>query len=172
MWVKRRRCGPTWWLQSGRNKARLVAQGYCQKEGIDYEETFAPIARLEAIRILLAFAASKGFKLFQMDAKSAFLNGYIEEEVYVRQPPSFESSKFPNHVFKLQKALYGLKQAPIASYERLKSFLLSKGFKMGCVDKTHFLLKHDNDTLLVQIYVDDIIFGVLLMLLCLYFHIL
>jgi hypothetical protein len=172
MWVKRRRCGPTWWLQSGRNKARLVAQGYCQKEGIDYEETFAPIARLEAIRILLAFAASKGFKLFQMDAKSAFLNGYIEEEVYVRQPPSFESSKFLNHVFKLQKALYGLKQAPIASYERLKSFLLSKGFKMGCVDKTHFLLKHDNDTLLVQIYVDDIIFGVLLMLLCLYFHIL
>ena len=142
-----------------RNKARLVAQGYCQKEGIDYEETFAPIARLEAIRILLAFAASKGFKLFQMDVKSAFLNGYIEEEVYVRQPPGFESSKFPNHVFKLQKALYGLKQAPRAWYERLKSFLLSKGFKMGSVDKTLFLLKHNNDTLLVQIYVDDIIFG-------------
>ena len=84
------------------------------KEGIDYEETFAPIARLEAIRILLAFAASKGFKLFQMDVKSAFLNGYIEEGVYVRQPPRFESSKFPNHVIKLQKALYGLKQAPRA----------------------------------------------------------
>jgi hypothetical protein len=142
-----------------RNKARLVAQGYCQKEGIDYEETFAPVARLEAIRILLAFAASKGFKLFQMDVKSAFLNGYIEEEVYVRQPPGFESSKFPNHVFKLQKALYGLKQAPRAWYERLKSFLLSKGFKMGSVDKTLFLLKHGSDTLLVQIYVDDIIFG-------------
>jgi hypothetical protein len=104
-----------------RNKARLVAQGYCQKEGIDYEETFAPVARLEAIR------------LFQMDVKCAFLNGYIEEEVYVRQPPGFESSKFPNHVFKLQKALYGLKQAPRASYERLKSFLLSKDFKMGSV---------------------------------------
>jgi hypothetical protein len=116
-----------------RNKARLVAQGYCQKEGIDYEETFAPVARLEAIRILLAFPASKGFKLFQMDVKCAFLNGYIEEEVYVRQPPGFESSKFPNHVFKLQKALYGLKQAPRASYERLKSFLLSKDFKMGSV---------------------------------------
>jgi hypothetical protein len=118
-----------------RNKARLVAQGYCQKEGIDYEETFAPVVRLEAIRILLSFAASKGFKLFEMDVKSAFLNGYIEEEVYVRQPPGFESSKFPNHVFKLQKALYGLKQAPRAWYERLKSFLLSKGFKMGSMDK-------------------------------------
>jgi hypothetical protein len=142
-----------------RNKARLVAQGFCQKEGIDYEETFAPVVRSEAIRILLAFAASKGFKLFQMDVKSAFLNGYIEEEVYVRQPPGFESSKFPNHVFKLQKALYGLKQAPRAWYERLKSFLLAKGFKMGSVDKTLFLLKHGSDFLLVQIYVDDIIFG-------------
>ena len=109
-----------------------------QKEGIDYEETFAPVVRLEAIRILLSFAASKGFKLFEMDVKSVFLNGYIEEEVYVRQPPGFESSKFPNHVFKLQKALYGLKQAPRAWYERLKSFLLSKGFKMGSVDKTFF----------------------------------
>ena len=94
-----------------RNKSRLVAQGFCQKEGIDYEETFTLVARLEAIRILLAFAASKGFKMYQMDVKSAFLNGYIEEEVYVRQPPSFENPKFPNHVFKLHKALYGLKQA-------------------------------------------------------------
>ena len=82
------------------------------------------------------------------DVKNAFLNGYIEKEVYVRQPPGFESSKFPNHVFKLQKALYGLKQAPRAWYERLKSFLLSKGFKIGYVDKTLFLLKHDSDTLL------------------------
>ena len=97
-----------------RNKARLVAQGFSQKEGVGYEETFASIARLEAIRILLAFAASKGFKLFQMDVKSAFLNGYIEEEVYVRQPLGFENPKFPNHVFKLHKALYGLKQAPRA----------------------------------------------------------
>ncbi|WP_264802584.1 reverse transcriptase domain-containing protein, partial [Bacillus sp. CN2] len=140
-----------------RNKARLVAKGYSQKEGIDYEETFAPVARLEAIRILLAFAASKGFKLFQMDVKSAFLNGYIEEEVYVQQPPGFENPKFPNHVFKLHKALYGLKQAPRAWYDRLKTFLLAKGFKMGCVDKTLFLLKQGNDTLLVQIYMDDII---------------
>jgi hypothetical protein len=97
-----------------RNKVRLVAQGFCQKEGIDYKETFTQVARLEAIRILLAFAASKGFKLYQMDVKSAFLNGYIEEEVYVRQPPGFENPKFSNHVFKLYKALYGLKQAPRA----------------------------------------------------------
>ena len=136
----------------------MVAQGFCQKEGIDYEETFAPVACLEAIRILLAFVVSKGFKLFQMDIKSAFLNSYIEE-VYVRQPPGFENPKFPNHVFKLHKKLYGLKQAPRAWYEHLKTFLLNKGFKMGSVDKTLFLLKQGNDTLLVPIYVDDIIFG-------------
>ncbi|WVZ80652.1 hypothetical protein U9M48_028110 [Paspalum notatum var. saurae] len=137
-----------------RNKARLVAQGYCQKEGIDYEDTFAPIARLEAIRSLLAFAASKGFKLQQMDVKSAFLNGFIEEEVYVRQPPGFESARFPDRVYKLRKALYGLKQAPRAWYARLKSILLK-----SVLDKTLFLLSRGGDTLIVQIYVDDIIFG-------------
>jgi hypothetical protein len=136
-----------------------VAQGFCQKEGIDYEETFAPIARLEAIRILLAFAALKRFKLYQMDVKSAFLNGYIEEDVYVRQPPGFENPKFPNHVFKLHKTLYGLKQASRAWYECLKAFLLDKGFRMGSIDKTLFLLKQGTGILLVQIYVDDIIFG-------------
>jgi len=94
-----------------------------------------------------------------MDVKSVFLNRYIEEEVYVRQPPSFVNPKFPNHVFKLHKALYGLKQAPRAWYECLKAFLLDKGFKTGSVDKTLFLLKQGTDTLLVQIYVDDIIFG-------------
>ncbi|WVZ64518.1 LOW QUALITY PROTEIN: hypothetical protein U9M48_014020 [Paspalum notatum var. saurae] len=136
-----------------------IAQGFCQKEGIDYEETFAPVARLEAIRILLAFAASKGFKLQQMDVKSAFLNGFIEEEVYVRQPPGFESARFSDRVYKLRKALYGLKQAPRAWYARLKSFLLKSGFVMGSVDKTLFLLSRGGDTLIVQIYVDDIIFG-------------
>ncbi|WVZ80837.1 hypothetical protein U9M48_028284 [Paspalum notatum var. saurae] len=141
-----------------RNKARLVAQSFCQKDGIDYEETFAPVACLEAIRILLAFAASKGFKLQQMDVKSAFLNGFIEEED-VRQPPGFESARFSNRVYKLRKALYGLKQAPRAWYARLKSFLLKSGFVMGSVDKTLFLLSRGGDTLIVQIYVDDIIFG-------------
>ncbi|WVZ97461.1 hypothetical protein U9M48_042998 [Paspalum notatum var. saurae] len=142
-----------------RNKQRLVAQSFYQKEGIDYEETFAPIARLEAIRILLAFAASKGFKLQQMNVKSAFLNGFIEEEVYVGQPPDFESARFPDRVYKLRKALYGLKQAPRASYARLKSFLLKSGFVMGLVDKTLFLLSRGGDTTIVRIYVDDIIFG-------------
>ncbi|WVZ90040.1 hypothetical protein U9M48_036373 [Paspalum notatum var. saurae] len=142
-----------------RNKARLAAQGFCQKERIDYEETFAPVARLEAIRILLAFATSKGFKLQQIDVKSAFLNGFIEEEVYVRQPLGFQSARFPDRVYKLRKALYGLKQAPRAWYARLKSFLLKSGFVMGSVDKTLFLLSRGGDTLIVQIYVDDIIFG-------------
>ena len=97
-----------------RNKARLVAQGYNQQEGIDFTETFAPIARLEAIRILLAFTSHKNIKLYQMDVKSAFLNGFIEEEVFVKQPPGFEDINFKDHVFKLKKALYGLKQAPRA----------------------------------------------------------
>ena len=88
----------------------LLPRGFCQKEGIDFEETFAPVARLEAIRIFLAFAASKGFKVFQVDVKSAFLNGFIKEEVYVKQPPCFENPKFPNRVSKLQKTLYGLKR--------------------------------------------------------------
>jgi hypothetical protein len=128
------------------------------KRGNRYEETFAPVSRLEAIRILLAFAASKELKLYQMDMKSVFLNGYIEEEVYVRTP-GFKNTKFPNHVFKLHKALYGLKQAPRAWYERLKAFLLDKGFRIGSIDKTLFLLKQGTNILLVQIYVDDIIFG-------------
>jgi hypothetical protein len=141
-----------------RNKARLVAQGFSRVEGLDIEETFAPIARLEAIRILLAFATSMGFKLYQMDVKSVFLNGVIQEEVFVRQTPGFENSKYPNRVYKLSKALYGLKQALRTWYARLKTFLLEHGYVMGSVDKTLFTLKHGNDFLLVQIYVDDIIF--------------
>ena len=142
-----------------RNKARLVAQGYSQEEGIDYDETYAPVARLEAIRILLAFASIMNFKLYQMDVKSAFLNGYIQEEVYVSQPPGFESFEHPDYVFKLKKALYGLKQAPRAWYDRLSNFLLQKGFKRGTVDTTLFIERSGKDILLVQIYVDDIIFG-------------
>ena len=95
-----------------RNKARLVAKGYNQEEGIDYGETFAPVARLEVVRLLLAFACMNGFKLFQMYVKSVFLNGNINKEVYVEQPPGFEDRQHPNHVYKLKKALYGFKQAP------------------------------------------------------------
>jgi hypothetical protein len=132
-----------------RNKSRLVAQGFSQKDGIDYEETFAPVARLEVIRILLAFAVAKGSKLFQMDVKSAFLNGVIEEEVYVKQPPGFESKLYPHRVYRWKRALYGLKQAPHAWYGKLRGFLLSRGFVMGTVDRTLFLLKHGNDLLIV-----------------------
>jgi hypothetical protein len=142
-----------------RNKSRLVAQGFSQKEGIDYEENFAPVARLEAIRILLAFVVAKGFKLHQMDVKSAFLNSVLEEEVYVRQPPGFESEKYPHRVYKLRKALYGLKQVPRAWYGRLRGFLFERGFEMGKVDQTLFLLRQGRDILIVQVYVDDIVFG-------------
>jgi hypothetical protein len=95
-----------------KNKARLIAQGYIQVEGLDFRKTFAHVAHFEAIRILLAFTASKVFKLYQMDVKSAFLNSVIHEEVYVSQPPGFESPRYPDRVYKLSKALYGLKQAP------------------------------------------------------------
>lgn len=142
-----------------RNKARLVAQGYNQEEGIDYEETFAPVARLESIRMLLAFASHKEFILYQMDVKSAFLNGYIVEEVYVEQPPGFQDHKYPDYVFKLKKALYGLKQAPRAWYDRLSKFLLQNGFSIGKVDTTLFTKTKGVDLIIVQIYVDDIIFG-------------
>jgi hypothetical protein len=119
-----------------RNKARLVAQGFSQVEGLDFGEIFALVAHLETIRILLAFAASKGFKLYQMDVKSAFLNGVIQEKVYVRQPLGFENPKYPDRVYKFSNALYELKQAPQASYARLKSFLLEHGYVMRCVDKS------------------------------------
>ena len=142
-----------------RNKARLVAKGYSQVEGLDFGETYAPVARLEAIRILLAYATHHDFKLYQMDVKSAFLNGPIQEEVYVSQPPGFEDPKKPDHVYKLHKALYGLKQAPRAWYEHLKGFLVDQGFIMGKADPTLFTRKVDNDIFVCQIYVDDIIFG-------------
>ncbi|GJS90136.1 retrovirus-related pol polyprotein from transposon TNT 1-94 [Tanacetum coccineum] len=142
-----------------RNKARLVAQGYNQQEGIDYDETYAPVARLESIRILLAYACALDFKLFQMDVKSAFLNGFINEEVYVAQPPGFIDFEKPDHVYKLKKALYGLKQAPKAWYDRLKAFLIKHEYKIGMVDNTLFTKKKSPNLIIVQIYVDDIIFG-------------
>ena len=123
------------------------------------EKTYAPVARLEAIRILLAYAYAHNIKLYQMDVKSAFLNRYINGLVYVEQPPGFKDEKKLNHVYKLRKALYGLKQAPRAWYERLRDFLLSKGFKMGKVDTTLFTKKLGNDLFVMQIYDDDIIFG-------------
>ncbi|GJS04200.1 putative ribonuclease H-like domain-containing protein [Tanacetum coccineum] len=142
-----------------RNKARLVAQGYTQEEGIDYDEVFAPVARIEAIRLFLAYASFKDFVVYQMDVKSAFLYGKIEEEVYVCQPLGFEDPEFPDRVYKVEKALYGLHQAPRAWYETLSTYLLDNGFQRGQIDKTLFIKRVKSDILLVQVYVDDIIFG-------------
>ncbi|GJR38120.1 putative ribonuclease H-like domain-containing protein, partial [Tanacetum coccineum] len=142
-----------------RNKARLVAQGHRQEEGIDYEEVFAPVARIEAIRLFLAYASFMGFLVYQMDVKSAFLYGTIEEEVYVTQPPGFKDPDHPDKVYKVVKALYGLHQAPRAWYETLANYLLSNGFNRGKIDQTLFIKKQKGDILLVQVYVDDIIFG-------------
>jgi hypothetical protein len=133
-----------------RNKARLVAQGFSQVQGLNFGETFAPIVYLETIRILLAFTTSKGFKLYQMDVKSAFLNGVIQDEVYVRQPPGFKNPKYPDRVYKLSRPLYGLKQAPRAWYARLKSFLLEHEYVMEIVDKILFTLKHGSSHTLVS----------------------
>jgi hypothetical protein len=137
-----------------RNKARLVAKGYSQVEGLDVDETYAPVARLESIRILLAYATYHGFKLYQMD-----VNGPIKEEVYVEQPPGFEDNEYHNHVYKLSKVLCGLKQAPRASYECLRDFLITNGFKVGKADSTLFIKTIAKDLFICQIYVDDIIFG-------------
>jgi hypothetical protein len=136
-----------------------VAKVYSQVEGLDFDETYAPIARFESIHILLAYATYHGFKLYQMDVKSAFLNGPIKEEVYVEQLPGFQDSEYSNHVYKLSKALYGLKQAPRAWYECLRDFLITNGFKVGKVDPTLFTKTIAKDLFICQIYVDDIIFG-------------
>ncbi|GKC53388.1 putative ribonuclease H-like domain-containing protein, partial [Tanacetum coccineum] len=141
------------------NKARLVAQGHTQDEGIDYDEVFAPVARIKAIRLFLAYASFKDFVVYQMDVKSAFLYEKIKEEVYVCQPPGFEDPNFPDKVYKVEKALYGLHQAPRAWYETLSSYLLDNGYHRGQIDKSLFIKRHEDDILLIQIYVDDIIFG-------------
>nr|GEY98184.1 hypothetical protein [Tanacetum cinerariifolium] len=124
-----------------RNKARLVAVGYSQQEGIDYDETFAPVARIEAIHLFLAYAAHKDFTVYQMDVKTAFLNGILKEEVYVGQPPGFVSKQYPDHVYALDKALYGLKQAPRAWYDVLSQFLINSGFQKCSIDTTLFIKK-------------------------------
>ncbi|GJS00504.1 retrovirus-related pol polyprotein from transposon TNT 1-94 [Tanacetum coccineum] len=130
-----------------------------KKKDFDFEESFAPVARLEAIRIFLAFAAHMNMVVYQMDVKTAFLNGNLREEVYVSQPDGFVDKDKPNHVYKLKKALYGLKQAPRAWYDMLSSFLISQDFSKGSVDPTLFIRRDGKELLLVQIYVDDIIFA-------------
>nr|GEU40257.1 retrovirus-related Pol polyprotein from transposon TNT 1-94 [Tanacetum cinerariifolium] len=142
-----------------RNKSRLVVRGYHQEEGLDFKESFDPVATMEAIRIFLAYAAHKSFTVFQMDVKIAFLHGTLKEDVYVCQPKGFIDVDHPSHVYKLKKALYGLKQVPRAWYDELSMFLLQNHFLKGTIDPTLFIRCFDNDILVVHVYVDDIIFG-------------
>ena len=142
-----------------RNKARLVAQGYSQIEGVDYDETFALIARVESIRILLTLACQLKFKLYEMDVKTAFVNGLLNEDVYVAQPKGFIDPHFSDHVLYLKKALYRFKQAPRAWYDRLTQYLVSHGFIKGKADQTLFIKREDGELIVAQVYVDDIIFG-------------
>nr|GEV19559.1 retrovirus-related Pol polyprotein from transposon TNT 1-94 [Tanacetum cinerariifolium] len=134
------------------NKARFVSRGYRQEEGISFEESFASVARLEAIWIFLAYAAHKNMIVYQIDVKTAFLKGNLQEEVYVSQPEGFVDQDNPNHVYKLKKALYGLKQASCAWYDMLSSFLISQDFSKGSVDLTLFIRRNDNDLILKYIF--------------------
>ncbi|GJY01393.1 putative ribonuclease H-like domain-containing protein [Tanacetum coccineum] len=145
--------------EHGLNKAILVAQWYTQEDGIYYDEVFGHVAKIEAIRLFLAYASFKDFMVYQMDVKSDFLYGRIEEEVYVCQPPGFEDPDFPDRVYKVEKALYGLHQAPRAWYETLSTYLLENGFQRGQIDKNLFIKRDQCDILIVQVYVDDIIFS-------------
>ncbi|GJT59132.1 putative ribonuclease H-like domain-containing protein [Tanacetum coccineum] len=133
-----------------RNKARLVAQGYKQEEGIDYDKVFAPVARIEAIRLFLAYASFMNFIMYQMDVKSAFLYDTFEEEVYVSQPLGFVGPEFPEKVYKVEKALYGLHQAPRAWYETLSTYLLENGFYRGQIEKTLFIKRVKDDIILIS----------------------
>nr|GFA49162.1 putative ribonuclease H-like domain-containing protein [Tanacetum cinerariifolium] len=164
---RKRAIGTKWIFRNKKDKrgivvgsiARFIAQGHTQEEEIDYEEFFAPVARIEAIRLFLAYVSLMGFMVYQMDVKSAFLYGTIEEEVYVCQPQGFKDPDYPHKVYKMVKALYGLHQAPRAWYETLANYLLENGFQRGKIDQTLFIKRQKGDVLLVQIYVDDIIFG-------------
>ncbi|GKA98358.1 putative ribonuclease H-like domain-containing protein [Tanacetum coccineum] len=153
-----------------KNKARLVAQGYTQEERIDYDEVFALVARNEAIRLFLAYASFKDFVVYKKVVKSVFLYGKIKEEVYVCQPPGFEDLDFPDRVYKVEKALYRLHQAPRAWYKTLSTYLLDNRFQRGKINKTLFIKRYKGDILLVQVYVDNIIFGSTKKSLCIEFE--
>eukprot|EP01018_Ginkgo_biloba_P024370 Gb_37459 [translate_table: standard] len=142
-----------------KHKARLVVKGYKQRSGIDYNEVFALVARMDTIRMILAFSAQKGWKLFHMDVKLAFLNGILEEEIYIEQPPGFEIEGHKGKVLKLKKALYGLKQAPRVWYGRIESYFLKNGFEKCPYEHTLFKKQNQQgDVMIVCIYVDDLIY--------------
>ncbi|KAI5324564.1 hypothetical protein L3X38_033637 [Prunus dulcis] len=157
-----------------KNKARLVAKGYAQKPGIDYNETFAPVARLDTIRTIIALAAKNNWKLYQLDVKSAFSNGVLEEEVYIEQPDGFLVKGKEDKVYKLHKALYGLKQAPRAWYGEIDSYLVQCGFKRNTSEATLYVkCKGNSELVIVSIYIDDIVYtgmGVIQSDNCIFLH--
>jgi hypothetical protein len=156
-WVYKVKHNPDGSVQ--KNKARLVAKGYAQQPGIDYEETFSPVARLDTIRALISLAAQKMWKLYQLDVKSAFLNGELKEEVYVEQPQGFEIEGQEEKVYRLKKALYGLKQAPRAWYSNIDNYFMKKGFEKSKNEPTLYVKRQGMvDILIVALYVDDLIF--------------
>nr|GEY36956.1 hypothetical protein [Tanacetum cinerariifolium] len=140
-------------------KEAMADSAWIEEEGIDFEVSFAPVARLEAVRIFIAYEAHKSFPVYQMDVKTAFLNGPQKEEVYVAQPDGFVDPDHPEKVYRIRKSLYGLKKALRAWYNELSKFLTSKGFTKGTIDPTLFTIRYEEEILLVQIYIDDIIFG-------------
>jgi hypothetical protein len=139
------------------NKDRLVCKGYAQIEGLDFDETDVPVARLETIRMFLAYGCHKQFKVYQMDVKSSFLNGDLKEEVYMEQLEGFQLSNNPDFVCKMKKSLYGLKQAPHACDYRLDKYIQDKGFKRGTIDNNLYIKTKGNGFLILLVYVDDII---------------
>ncbi|KAK4399803.1 Retrovirus-related Pol polyprotein from transposon RE2 [Sesamum angolense] len=141
-----------------KHKARLITKGYSQLPGIDYTETFAPVAHLDTIRGLIAIAANRKWKIYQMDVKSAFLNGYIDEEIYVEQPQGFIAKGSEEKALRLKKALYGLKQAPRAWYSRIDKYFMDRGFRRSLSEPTLYIKSQGNDTLIVSLYVDDLIY--------------
>ncbi|MBE2321323.1 hypothetical protein DVA67_035740, partial [Solirubrobacter sp. CPCC 204708] len=162
----RKTIGVKWVYKTKRNaqgevqryKARLVAKGYKQKEGIDYGEVFAPVARLETIRLMTSIAAQQKWKIYQLDVKSAFLNGFLDEEIYVEQPVGYVKEGREDKVYRLRKALYGLKQAPRAWNTRIDDYFKKNGFEKCPYEHALYMKKDGEDTMFVCLYVDDLIF--------------
>ena len=140
-----------------RYKARLVVRGFSQQYGLDYDETFSPVAKLTTVRLLLALAASRGWNLWQMDVRNAFLHGELDREIYMEQSLGFQSSEHPEYVCKLRKALYGLKQAPRAWYGKIAEFLIHSGYQVTSADSSLFVKASEGKIAAVLVYVDDLI---------------